>query len=114
MKKSAKLNILISSFIGAFIWFASPYLSGELEPWDSETFYYIGSLFFGGIILGLYNSEKIWAYAIGIFLGQLIYSLLFLPLGPLILIGILYLAGSSLICYLGAIIGKLSKVYVFK
>ena len=114
MKKSAKLNVLASSFIGAFIWFASPYLTGELEPWDSETFYYIGSLLLGGIILGLYNSEKIWAYAIGIFLGQLIYSLLFLPLGPLVLIGSLYLAASSLVCYLGAIIGKVLKVYVFK
>lgn len=104
----------MSSVIGALIWFASPYLTGEAEPWDSETFYYIGSLFIGGIILGLYNSEKIWAYAIGIFLGQLIYSLLFLPLGPLILIGSLYLAGSSIICYIGASIGKLSKAYVFK
>ena len=114
MKKSTKLNILISSVLGALIWFASPYLSGELEPWDSETFYYVGSLFIGGIILGLYNSEKIWGYAIGIFLGQIIYILLFLPLGPLILIGILYLAGSSLICYLGASVGKLLKKYVFK
>jgi len=114
MKKSANLNILISSIIGALIWFASPYIAGELEPWDSETFYYIGSLFIGGIVLGLYNSEKIWAYAIGVFLGQFIYSLLFLPLGPLILIGILYLAGSSIICFFGALIVKLVKMYVFK
>jgi len=114
MKKSARLNVLISSFIGALIWFASPYLSGELEPWDSETFYYIGSLFTGGIIFGIYNSEKIWAYTIGIFLGQLIYILLFLPLGPLILIGSLYLAGSSIICCLGALVSNILKVYVFK
>jgi len=88
MKNRMQLNILISSVVGILIWFASPYLSGELEPWDSESFYYIGSLFIGGIILGLYNTEELWGYGFGIFLGQLIYSLLFLPLGPLILIGV--------------------------
>ena len=114
IKKSAKSNLIMSSVLGTLVWFASPFITGELEPWDSETFYYIGSLFISGIFLGLYHTEKIWAYAIGIFLGQLIYILVFLPLGPLFLIGILYLAVSSLICYIGASIVKLAKTYVFK
>jgi hypothetical protein len=38
----------------------------------------------------------------GVLFGQLIYMLLFLPVGPLIVIGLIFLAGYSLLSLAGA------------
>lgn len=56
-----------SVFVGALVWIASPYFTGQREPWDSMSF-----LLIGGAIAGLLAPRRLWLWAVGIWLGQMI------------------------------------------
>ena len=44
-----------------------------------------------GLLLGAVRPRRFWMHYVGVLFGQLIYMLLFLPLGPLIVIGLVFL-----------------------
>ena len=88
---------------GAVIWALSPLITGELEPWDSESLYYFTALLIAGIIVGALIPRHVWAVLIGIVIGQLIYMLIFLPLGPLVGVGIVIMPLYGLLSLIGAI-----------
>mgnify|MGYP003384166393 CR=1 FL=1 len=113
MNKDITINLLLSAFIGVLVWAASPYVVGTIEPWDSESSYYVLSILISGVVLGTYSQKQIWSFGVGTFIGQLLYIVIFLPLGPLIIVGSVLLAGSGLICYLGALITKAVKHHAF-
>ena len=95
----------ISISMGALIWFLSPMLTGHLEPWDSRISYYVVSLFLSGSILGLFVRRRFWIVPCGVVVGQLFYMLLLslLHSGPLVVLGVFYLIGSSLLVVLGLV-----------
>lgn len=99
------LNLVLSALAGAAIWALAPLLTGQQEPWDSDGVYYPVSLFAAGIVLGMIGPRVIWAHAIGIVLGQFLYMLIFLPLGPLMILGVVFLIGYSLFTLGGAGLG---------
>jgi len=102
MKKELALTFLVSLVIGSLVWALSPVISGVSEPWDSETLYYPVALAVGGLIAGLIRPKYFWLHYFGIFFGQLAFMLIFLPMGPLIVVGITVLASQSLIALLTA------------
>jgi hypothetical protein len=106
LKKEIPINLLYSALVGAAIWALSPSLTGHREPWDSDTLYYFASLLIAGVLLGIFRPRRIWTHTVGIFLGQLLYVLAFLSVGPLIVVGVLFLAGYSLLCMVGAALGS--------
>jgi hypothetical protein len=45
--------------------------------------------------------KRLWLVPLGVILGQLLYIISFLPLGPLFALGIIYLIGCSVISLIG-------------
>ena len=109
MKKDFIISILVSGTLGALIWLFSPYATGMDEPWDAEMPYYFICLFSAGFITGILCPRHIWAVLLGIVIGQLLYMLIFLPLGPLIVIGIPFMFGYGVLALLGAFLGAATR-----
>jgi len=112
VKKDFIISILVSGILGALIWAFSPYATGMAEPWDAETPYYFICLFSAGFITGILCPRHIWAVLLGIVIGQLLYMLIFLPLGPLIIIGVPFMFLYGLLALLGAFSGAATRRFV--
>lgn len=72
-------------------------LTGKMEPWDAESPYYFVALAVAGAVSGAIVPRHLWAHYLGAVLGQTAYELAFLKLGPLFPLGLVFLAGYSLI-----------------
>jgi len=94
------LIAIVSLAVGAAIWALSPWLTGCAEPWDANTAYYPLSLFGAGVLLGLALPGNLSFHYLGAYLGQLAFMLIFLPVGPLIGLGLIFLAGYTLVLLL--------------
>ena len=105
MKRELAINFLFSFVGGAMVWALSPFLSGQVEPWDAKVFYYSAALLIVGLTVGLARPKHVWSHYAGIMLGQLTYMLCFLPNGPLIPVGVAILAAYSTIALAGAASG---------
>lgn len=110
----AALAIAVAAVVGAAIWAISPWATGQKEPWDAEGMFYVGALLGGGLVSGLLIPKPLWAQYAGSVLGQLLYGLLFLEIGPLILIGAVFLLGYSLIFLAGAVAGREVRLHFSK
>ena len=117
MKPSLKYHTLCVSLFtacnafGALIWLASPYFTGQKEPWDSPTLYYTGCLVLGGTAAGCLLPKRFLLWPVGIWVGQAVGFLWCMhlnqriaPLAPLGFIFFLpiYSLWSLLGSYLGA------------
>lgn len=99
-----------SVFVGAFVWIASPYFTGQREPWDSMSSYYRGSLLVGGAVAGLLAPRRFWLWPVGIWLGQMIGFVQCVGasprVGPLAPLGFfVFLPATSLVGLLGSCLG---------
>ncbi|MFY0667640.1 MAG: hypothetical protein JXQ95_06395 [Alteromonas stellipolaris] len=99
------INTIFSALLGAVVWFLSPIITGEVEPWDTFPLFYLGSLLIIGFIAAIPKTASLTSIYFGVIVGQFLYMLVFLPIGPLILVGVFSLAFFSLI----ALIGPLAK-----
>ena len=104
MKKDVIFNLSFSAFLGASIWALSPSITGYTEPWDAKSAYYYVALFIAGALVAIPGKRPLWAVYIGVILGQFLYVLLFLSFGPLLPVGIVFLAAYSLLSLLAALI----------
>jgi len=111
MKRRAALAIIFAAIISAAIWASSPWLTGHKEPWDAESLFYVGSLFVGGLVSGLLIPKPLWAQYAGSVVGQVIYELLFLQIGPLFVLGVGFLLGYSLLFLAGALVGSRVRLH---
>ncbi len=84
-----RVGFLIGILLGAAIWWASPHVAGEMEPWDATGPYYPLALFIAGLLAAFVDPQRFWISAIGIYIGQFLYAIFFLPGGPLWLLGLL-------------------------
>jgi hypothetical protein len=78
----------IGAVLGAGVWWASPRLTGEAEPWDlGGAWPYFGVMFAGGLFLALLVPPRFApAGPLGLCAGQIVYTALFYhPSGPIIL-----------------------------
>ena len=94
------------------IWALSPWLTGYKEPWDALGVYYYVALLLAGAVSGLITAKPLWAHYVGSIFGQLLFALLFLPIGPLAVIGLLFLMMWSLLFLVGAYLGSRMRTRV--
>jgi len=112
MNRSVIYPILISAIFGAAVWALSPAMTGKLEPWDADGIYYLVSLGLAGFISACIAPKPLWALYVGAILGQVLYGLIFLPLGPLAVIGLAFLTVWSLVFLLAAFLGSRVRAVV--
>ena len=101
MKNTKAWAFVVSSFTAAGVWALSVPFTGKAEPWDAEGFYYFFALAVAGAISGAIVPKHPSTQYVGAVLGQAAYELIFLKLGALFVLGVVLLAGYSLI-FLGA------------
>lgn len=109
---AAVLAASLGALAGAAIWAASPHLGGSQEAWDAKNFYYLVALTFGGFGCTLVFPKHLLATLVGMYLGQLGYMLLFLPRGPLMVLGAVFLIGYTAMAVGGGIAAILVRSYV--
>jgi hypothetical protein len=97
MKSRVVMALVVSAALSAAVWALSIPLTGKAEPWDAEFPYYFASLVLAGAISGAVVPKHFWAHYVGAILGQVAYALAFLKLGPLFIVGLVFLAGYSFI-----------------
>lgn len=105
MKQPTWLTIAVAAAAGASIWALSLLLTGHREAWDTGGGYYPVGLIIAGVLSGVLAPRPLWAHYVGAVLGQLAYMLIFLPTGPLIVLGIIILLVLSTLFLLAAAIG---------
>jgi hypothetical protein len=97
MKNRATLAFVSALVTSALVWAISPWLTGQREPWDAEFPYYLLALLVAGVIAGGLAPKPLWAHYLGAFIGQLGYELIFLKIGPLFVLGAVFLLGYCLV-----------------
>jgi hypothetical protein len=85
------MTLLLAALTSAAIWALTPVLTNHREPWDSEGGFYFVALGVAGAVAGALAPRPLWAHYAGAFAGQLGYELIFLRVGPLMLIGAVFL-----------------------
>ena len=120
------LSFAMAAAAGAVVWALSPFLSGAMEPWDADGSYYVRALAVAGFVVGLTlprrrpaaeerdvrarrAAQRLLAVYAGFILGQLLYGVMFLTVGPLIAIGVLFLAAYSVVAVVAAVVGFLVR-----
>jgi hypothetical protein len=106
MNRSLILSFVIAALAGAAVWALSPLMTGHSEPWDAGGIYYAAALALAGFLSGVVARKPLWALYVGSFCGQLSYALLFLPSGPLMVVGLFFLLAWSLLFLGGAYAGS--------
>lgn len=106
MRRPSLLAFLIAFTTGFTVWALSPWLTGYKEPWDAPGVYYYAALLLAGMLSGLVIAKPLWAHYTGCIFGQLVYALVFLSLGPLAAVGLLFLIIWSLIFLCGVFLGS--------
>ena len=106
MNRSSLLAFLVASATAFVVWALSPWFTGYKEPWDAPGVYYYVALLLAGVVSGLTAAKPLWAHYVGSIFGQFLYGLLFLPLGPLAVVGFLFLVMWSLLFLVGAYLGS--------
>ena len=91
--------------LGAVIWALSRPITGKVEPWDANSAYYYLALLGAGFVAGLSIPARKRFHYLGAWLGQLLYMILFLPLGGLIVLGVVVLFAYTLLFLAGAVGG---------
>lgn len=106
MKRDTVIGLSVAAGLGAAIWVASPLVTGSPEPWDAESPYYIVSLCLAGAAFGVLYPQHAGLVFPGMVAGQLVYLLVFLPSGPLLPLGVLFLLGYGMLPFLAAVLAS--------
>ncbi len=115
MKTDAAGAFIVAAVTSAMIWGASPWLTGKREPWDADFLFYVVALLLAGGISGALAPKPPWAHYLGSIVGQLSYEIFFLKIGPLFVLGAMFLLGYCLLFVLAAsltghVVRRYSKV----
>jgi hypothetical protein len=110
MLRKSVFAALVAAIAAALVWAASSSVTGKSEPWDAEGGYYIGGLLIAGLVAGAIAPYALWAHYCGGIAGQLVYMVLFERTGPLIGVGVLFLALYALVLLGGSFVGARIRV----
>ena len=102
--RSAVLAFATAALTCGLIWAASPWVTGRREPWDADSPFYLAGLMIAGAVAGVLTPKPIWALYAGAVAGQLSYQVLFLKVGPLLPLGVLFLAGYCIVFLAAAVL----------
>ena len=112
MSREKVISFLFAAALGAAIWAFSPKILGVIEPWDAQSPYYFVSLFLSGLFVGAVVPRHFWVALVGIVAGQLIYMLVFLPKGPLLPLGLIFLGVYGVLTLFGAFLSAKLRLVV--
>jgi hypothetical protein len=96
----------LSALCASLGWALSPFVTGHKEPWDSANNYYPLALFVAGLVSGALGPRRKSAYYVGGIAGQLLFVLVFLEAGPLLLVGVAFMAIYSVAFYVAALLAN--------
>jgi hypothetical protein len=71
-------SLALALFLGWSVWAFSNAVTGKVEPWDSNSWYYWGCLVAIGIVATCLDPRRCWPAVLGAFVGQVAYMELFL------------------------------------
>jgi hypothetical protein len=91
MRYSTWTTLTNAAGAGSMIWLLTPLLTDRREPWDTDGAFYPLALLIAGAAAGAIASKPLWAHYPGAFVGQLANELIFLRVGPLVIIGAVFL-----------------------
>jgi hypothetical protein len=97
MKNRAVPTFMVAAVTSALVWMASPWLTGQREPWDADFPFYLVALLVVGAVSGAFAPKPLWAHYLGSFIGQLGYEVIFLKIGPLFVLGAMFLLSYCLV-----------------
>ena len=109
MKRSVLRSLLLAALAGAAIWGLSPLVTGHVEPWDAGGLYYTLALALGGGLCGSVTPKPLWPLYVGCVAGQILYLLGWLPTGPLLPVGLVFVLLWSLVFLVGAYVGSRAR-----
>ena len=110
MKHRTAVAFVVASALSASVWALSPVLTGHAEPWDADGPYYLFALAIAGAISGCLFPKPLWTHYMAAVVGQAAFEVAFLDVGPLFVLGLLFLAGSSLVFFAAAVLGGFVRV----
>lgn len=111
MLRLSLLSFLVASATAFAVWALSPWLTGYQEAWDAPGIYYYVALLVAGMVSGFIAVKPLWAHYAGSIFGQFLYGLLFLAMGPLAAVGLLFIALWSFIFLGGSNLGSRTRTY---
>ena len=109
MKRSVLRSLFLAALAGAAIWGLSPMVTGHVEPWDAGGLYYTLALALGGGLCGSVTPKPLWPLYVGCVAGQILYLLGWLPTGPLLPVGLVFVLLWSLVFLVGAYVGSRAR-----
>jgi len=109
MEQPVLRSFLIAALAGAAIWSLSPSMTGHVEPWHAGGLYYPAALALGGCLCGSIAPKPLWPLYAGCVAGQTLYLLGWLPTGPLLPVGLVFVLLCSLIFLAGAYVGSRAR-----
>src|SRR4030095_1839044 len=102
MNRRASATFFVAAILSALIWALSPVRSQQAEPWDASGPYYVFALVVAGAISGGLSPKPRWAHYLGAVFGQATFEAVFLSVGPLFVLGLLFLLGYSVVFLVAA------------
>ena len=99
---SSWFTLTVSILTSVAIWFLTPLLTSHREPWDADGSFYLVALLIAGAVAGAIAPKPLWVHYVGSFIGQLGYELLFLGIGPLVIVGAVFLLGYCILYSMAA------------
>jgi hypothetical protein len=109
MTSSPCVTLFVSCVASAAIWGLTPLLTNLREPWDVDGGFYYLALFIAGAAAALIRPSPLWAHYLGAIIGQLVYELIFIRVGPLVIIGAMLLFYYGLYYLAGAWLGGYAR-----
>lgn len=75
----------VGFLFGWNIWLASPFITGQPEPWDAQGWYYSVTTFVAGAVSATMWDRKAWQGPLSVYIGQVTFCWVFLSRGVPIL-----------------------------
>jgi hypothetical protein len=114
VKTRAWQTLIISALASASIWLLTPVLTSHREPWDADGSFYIVALVIAGAVAGTISPRPLWAHYVGSFAGQFGYELFFLHIGPLVVVGAVFLVVYCAVFSIAAALAGWFRGRIFK
>lgn len=108
MSRCSAIRFIAGTLYGFILWSCSFLVFGHPEPWDDpsgfgELYLFLGNLI-GGFVIGyVFGSRHLWG-GMGVLFGQVFY-LVVCRFSPLMVVGAVFVAGYSIMAFLGEFVG---------